>query len=119
MLDENFYNYWEESDLCLRLKKAGWLLAVNPGSVIYHKVGATIRYLSAPYIYYMIRNGLLCMKKNGRWYQWPSFLLFFSVGVVAKYSAYLLIKRPRDLFAVRDAIADFMNGRLGRKTFAT
>src|SRR5207249_4529476 len=66
LLDEDYYAYWEEGDYCLRLRRAGWRIACNPRSVIYHKGGQTNRYLSNLYIYYMVRNGFLCMKKNGR-----------------------------------------------------
>src|SRR5262249_41439088 len=118
-LDEQFYAYWEESDYCLRLRRAGWRIACVPQAVIYHKVGQTNRYLSNFYIYYMIRNGFLCMKKNGHWYEWPSFTLLFSFNAVAKYSLYLLLKRPRDLPVVARAIGDFAAGRLGRQDAAT
>ncbi len=117
-LDEEFYAYWEESDYCLRLRRAGWRIACAPQSVIYHKVGQTNRYLSNLYIYYMIRNGFLCMRKNGRWYQWPSFTLLFFFNAIAKYSVYLLLTRPRDLPIVGRAIGDFVGGRLGRRDVA-
>jgi len=118
-LDEDFFAYWEESDYCLRLRRTGWRIACTPKSIVYHKVGRTTGFLSNVYIYYMIRNGFLCMRKNGRWYQWPSFALCFLATSVAKYAAYLLLTRPRDLHVVWDAIGDFLGGRLGRKDFGT
>jgi GT2 family glycosyltransferase len=114
-LDEEFYAYWEESDYCLRLRRAGWRIACVPQSVINHKVAQTNRHLSNFYIYYMIRNGFLCMRKHGRWYQWPSFTLLFFCNGIGKYSVYLLLKRPRDLPVVGQAIGDFLAGRLGRR----
>ena len=118
LLDEDYYAYWEEGDYCLRLRRAGWRIACDPRSVIYHKGGQTNRYLSNLYIYYMVRNGFLCMKKNGRWYQWPSFTFCFLASSVAKYSVYLLLKRPREVGVVAEALGDFLQGRLGRKDFA-
>ncbi len=41
LLDEGFFVYWEETELCLRLRKAGWLLAAAPESRILHKVAAS------------------------------------------------------------------------------
>jgi len=114
-LDEDYYAYWEESDYCLRARHAGWRIGVNPAAVVYHKAGQTNRYLSNFYIYYMIRNGLLCMRKNGRPWEWPTFLLFFSIGDIAKYAAYLLVRRPRDLPVIARAVSDFIAGRLGRR----
>ena len=41
LLDEGFFHYWEETEFCLRLRKAGWLLAAAPDSRILHKVAAS------------------------------------------------------------------------------
>lgn len=37
MLDERFFIYWEDSDICFRLRKTGWRLAVAEQSRIWHK----------------------------------------------------------------------------------
>jgi GT2 family glycosyltransferase len=36
-LDEGFFIYWEDSDICFRLRRAGWRLAVAGQSKIWHK----------------------------------------------------------------------------------
>jgi len=41
LLDEGFFFYAEETELCLRLRKAGWRLAAAPGSCVLHKVSAS------------------------------------------------------------------------------
>jgi GT2 family glycosyltransferase len=41
LLDEGFFLYWEETELCLRLRKRGWKLAAAPGSRVLHKVSAS------------------------------------------------------------------------------
>jgi GT2 family glycosyltransferase len=41
LLDENFFLYMEDADLCFRAKQRCWQIAVAEGSVVYHKVGAT------------------------------------------------------------------------------
>jgi GT2 family glycosyltransferase len=37
LLDENFFMYWEDTDLCFRLREANWELAVAHQSRIWHK----------------------------------------------------------------------------------
>jgi len=41
LLDEGFFMYWEDADLCFRLRKAGWKLAVARESQVWHKKGAS------------------------------------------------------------------------------
>ena len=37
--DENFFLYWEDADLCKRVKEAGWCIAYYPGAEIIHFTG--------------------------------------------------------------------------------
>ncbi len=115
MLDPDYYAYWEEGDLCLRMRRAGWRIACEPRAVIYHKQSQTNRHLSNVYFYYQIRNGFLCMRKNGRAWEWPSFLVCFFTTTIAKYAGYLALRRPRDLVVVGQALSDAWHGRFGRR----
>lgn len=42
LLDEGFFFYWEETELCLRLRKRSWRLAAAPDSSVLHKTGASV-----------------------------------------------------------------------------
>jgi len=37
LLDERFFLYWEETDLCFRLRAQGWKLDVAPDSLVWHR----------------------------------------------------------------------------------
>lgn len=37
LLDEGFFMYWEDADICFRLRRAGWRLAVAGESKVWHK----------------------------------------------------------------------------------
>jgi GT2 family glycosyltransferase len=37
LFDEGYFLYWEETDLCYRLRAGGWRLAVAPGSRVLHR----------------------------------------------------------------------------------
>jgi GT2 family glycosyltransferase len=41
-LDEGFFMYWEDADICFRLRRAGWLLAVAANSKLWHKGHTTM-----------------------------------------------------------------------------
>lgn len=41
-LDDAYFMYWEDVDLCFRLRQRGWKLAVAEGSRIFHKESASL-----------------------------------------------------------------------------
>jgi GT2 family glycosyltransferase len=64
LLDENFFILLEETDWCLRTRKAGYRILYVPDSVIYHKEGISGRTQTPASVYYGHRNRLLLIKKN-------------------------------------------------------
>ena len=42
--DEGFFLFWEDADLCARMKARGWRIVYHPGSTIVHSVGASRRH---------------------------------------------------------------------------
>ncbi len=42
LFDEGFFMYWDETDLCFRLRKSGWKLAVATASKVWHKESASL-----------------------------------------------------------------------------
>ncbi len=41
LLDEGFFLYWEDADICFRIRQSGWRLAVAEGSKVWHKEHGT------------------------------------------------------------------------------
>lgn len=41
LFDEGFFLYWEDVDLCLRLRAAGWRLVFTPAAEVVHRQGAS------------------------------------------------------------------------------
>ena len=63
-LDERFFYYWEEVDLCLRGKEHGWQLMHVPAARIWHR-GVQRDYQPKPTVtYYSTRNRLLLLSKH-------------------------------------------------------
>jgi GT2 family glycosyltransferase len=64
MLDERFFYYWEETEWCLRTKKAGWRVVHVPKARLWHK-GVQRDYRPNPNVtYFNTRNHLLLLKKH-------------------------------------------------------
>ncbi len=43
LLDEGFFMYWEDADLGIRLRRAGWKFAVAADAVVYHHESASLQ----------------------------------------------------------------------------
>ncbi|HEY3383391.1 MAG TPA: glycosyltransferase family 2 protein [Vicinamibacterales bacterium] len=43
-MDEQFFLYWEDADLCKRLKEAGWRVVYLPSAVVTHGIGRSRRH---------------------------------------------------------------------------
>jgi GT2 family glycosyltransferase len=63
--DEDFFSYFEDTDLCWRAWLAGYRVLLVPESRIYHKLGASWgSYLNPERLYLGERNRLQCLLKN-------------------------------------------------------
>ena len=64
LLDERYFMYWEETDWCARVRRAGFDVRLEPGARLHHK--ATIRpaELGPTALYYMTRNRILFFGKH-------------------------------------------------------
>jgi GT2 family glycosyltransferase len=64
VLDKRFFLLLEETDFCLRARKAGFTIKYTPRSVIYHKEGISGKKHTYSGVYYSHRNRMLLVKKN-------------------------------------------------------
>lgn len=63
-MDESYFLYEEDADLCLRIRNFGLKMMYIPKAKIYHKVSASTGKMSHLSQYYLIRNKLILIKKN-------------------------------------------------------
>jgi hypothetical protein len=45
--DEGYFLYWEDADICRRLRNAGWEIRYHPAAVAVHEVGRSSQHVSA------------------------------------------------------------------------
>jgi GT2 family glycosyltransferase len=63
-LDARYFYYWEETEWCLRARRAGWQVLFVPQARIWHK-GVQRDYQPSPNVtYYATRNRLLTLAKH-------------------------------------------------------
>lgn len=67
IFDDDFFLYYEDTDLSLRLRETGWQLGFCPQSLVWHKNGGSSQGAGSPLQnYYLTRNRLLFFYRHGR-----------------------------------------------------
>jgi len=116
VFDENYFAYWEESDLCMRARKGGWRIIYNGYIWIRHKESITSNERPIKE-YYLIRNSLYFTKKHGN--AWTKIVLISRVLylVSRNLASHLIKNHGKDIsrwrFYIFQAVLDFLLGRMG------
>jgi GT2 family glycosyltransferase len=114
-LSEDYFLYYEDTDLSLRAKNSEYECIYVPKSKIYHKVSRSTKPGSSSYIYYHTRNGLALSKRNGSFlnkiliYPYCLFLFFKQIIKILFFSE----KRNWALAVLRGE-KDFILGKMGK-----
>ena len=64
LLDERFFMYSEDADWGIRLRQAGFRLAVSLKARVWHKGGGSVHYHTPRHDYYVTKSALLFMQKH-------------------------------------------------------
>jgi GT2 family glycosyltransferase len=67
-MDERFFLYWEDADLCLRLKRAGWATVYHPGAHVTHLTGRSSARAPRESLTAFHRSAYLYYVKHGGWF---------------------------------------------------
>lgn len=115
LFDGRLFIFWEDSDLGIRAKKAGFKVVLVPRAKIFHQGSGMMGKITPKKTYYVVRNGLLFLFKHT---SWPGKLRLslFNLGVV-------LIKLPKVIVGIEkkhdlayiNGIFDFYRGKFGEK----
>lgn len=68
--DDDFFLYYEDVDLCWRLRSRGWSVRYEPRAVVHHAHSATTGGGSELFHFHDLRNRLLCLGKNASTQRW-------------------------------------------------
>lgn len=81
LMKESFFLYYEEMDWCARIRKAGYTIRVNTKALIYHKESVSVGANSPLKEFFMNRNRLLFIRRNGSFLQKLVFWIYFLIVV--------------------------------------
>lgn len=114
LLDERFFNYYEETDYCTRLRKRGYKIACIPNASLWHKGGGTKNFII--YLYFYIRNMPLFMMKHARREKLLAFFLYYYLRWTVAYSIWHAIKRKKikEVIVITLGLLDFLFSRFGK-----
>jgi len=79
LLDKRFFLYFEDSDFCIRAKRAGFKIFVCPKSVVVHKTSQSLGGLSLKKVFYVAGSNLKFILKNVNPLFWPLALIYLML----------------------------------------
>lgn len=86
LFDETFFMYYEDIDLCQRIRRAGFHIQTVPSAKLWHKVSLSSGGTDSPNErYWMARSSLVYFRKHARWWQRP-FIIFWRAGSAVRTS---------------------------------
>ncbi len=86
LFDEDYIGYWfEDTDLSVRVAKAGYKVLFNPFAKVWHKPHAVAEQFSYRKKYLAARNAIRFMKKHAKSWQWAKYLMFALGGLPFMY----------------------------------
>ena len=108
---EEYFAFYEDVDLSLRIRGAGWRLRLVPESRVFHTRGSTTRRIPGLVSYYSVRNRLLMMRDNGtrgRWFLTALHVLF----VTLPFQLLEALANPHSKHSPRHLLAGLRDGLL-------
>ena len=90
LFDERFFLYFEDSDFCLRARKAGFEIFVEPKSVVFHKISQSFKNYRFKKIKYNLISNFLFIKKHVKFYFRPFAFLYLIVLGLKMIISFLL-----------------------------
>ncbi|HWQ12423.1 MAG TPA: glycosyltransferase family 2 protein [Roseiflexaceae bacterium] len=113
LLDERFFMYYEETEWCVRIARAGFRILHVPAALVQHKIPLNARYDKEYLAYYMTRNRLLFLRATRA----PLRTLLRALGQDLRTYASMVLRpkwrRRPGRTGMRRAWLDFWRGRFG------
>lgn len=109
LLCDKYFLYYEDTDYCYKISKAGYKLIINRMAIMYHKESASTGKKSNLYTYYNTRNRFIFANDNLTGvYKWFSFM--YTFGWLIKKIVY---KEYKIKYVILGCL-DFLKNRNGK-----
>ncbi len=102
LLDEDLTAYYEETDLCSRIRKGGYKIYYTPRAVVWHNTPKRSKRLSQYTTYHMHRNRVIyCCKnyKHKNIFLALDLLFFFNI-----FALYEFVRAPANIRFIKDVL---------------
>jgi GT2 family glycosyltransferase len=119
LLDDRYFMYWEETDWCTRVRRAGLELRFEPRARMRHKAPIRPIDLGPLPLYYMTRNRLLFFSTHAHGYRKLKAFLHAWHGAWLGSRRERKQGRKRHARAIEQALSDAARHRWGRLAAAT
>ena len=115
LLDARFFAYYEETEWCVRVARAGYKILHVPRAIVWHKISPTARAISPTVRYYMTRNRLLFLAiTRAGWHAWLHTIMEY-LRMLLSWRLHPKWRGQRTGFdETLQAILDYFSGRRGR-----
>ena len=99
--EDTFFMYWEDADLCFRLRAQGWKLAVAGDAVIWHQRSSSLGHANPLKDYYVTASSRRFLRRYA-----PKPRLAMTLGALGRIARRLLRGRWRNVRAIVLALWD-------------
>lgn len=114
LLDDAFFVYYDDTDLCRRAQEAGFRILFQPSAVVHHRKGATIGGQTTPFgVYYLTRNRPYLVRKHTSPARFVAFLAYFLATRIVRCVRWAATGRWDLCRATAWGLLDFARGAMG------
>lgn len=89
--DERYFMYYEEVDLCRRLKTSGYRVVYYPESKLIHLGGKSAKQIPAKTRFMMLQSLLLYFRKNSSPFSYFVLSILFKIGILSRQLYELIV----------------------------
>lgn len=115
LMDERYFLYFEDADYSLKIRKAGFKLAIMPNVDVTHKVSATTKKLGSPLILrYHTRNALIFNSLRAP-FIYKIMIPIWSLFIIIKQLLKLAFRiKPQESAEILNGVLDFYKDKNGK-----